>query len=404
MDSELAGVLATDPARLSHDERLELLEHIEHMRSAIDAQAQVTLALLARDGDAEYRAKEWVREEVAVALSVAPVTAAARLHDAVQLVERLPLTLDRLVDGSITMGHVRALVDAVGMLDDDTTAKVEKRVIPKAQGQTIGEFRQRVKRAVASLDPRRAEQQHEDAVAQRRVGCYFDEHGMATVWAHMRADAAMALITALDAHASQLPRDDGRTIDQMRADVLADLATLAMAGVSTKWQGRRPAIQVSIAFSTLTGLDDQPGELDGYGPIPASMAREIAHDPSGTWRRLLTDHVGRLIEHSPDTYRPPAALRDHVIAEYKTCTFAGCRRAACRGELDHIKPFGTPGGKTVKENLQPPCKRHYIMKHQTNWTVRKSPDCVTWTSPSGREFDTPMHSYPIDTTSDPPPF
>ncbi|MGH8836580.1 MAG: hypothetical protein ACRDWG_16525, partial [Actinomycetes bacterium] len=51
---------------------------------------------------------------------------------------------------------------------------------------------------------------------------------------------------------------------------------------------RSPAqIQVTVPATTLLGLTDIPGELAGYGPITAEVARRIvAH---GTWRRLLTD-------------------------------------------------------------------------------------------------------------------
>jgi hypothetical protein len=167
-------------------------------------------------------------------------------------------------------------------------------------------------------------------------------------------------------------------------------------------------VQVSVALSTLLGLDEQPGELDGYGPMPASMARDIAHDPSGTWRRLITDPLGRLVRRGQQTYRPPVPLRDQVIAVHKTCTFPGCRRDACRGELDHVIPFGRPGGDTVEENLHPPCRRHHHLKHDTDWQVRKRDDRVTWVSPTGREYETPVHEYPVDHTTrvdpDPPPF
>ncbi|MFN2559877.1 MAG: DUF222 domain-containing protein, partial [Jatrophihabitans sp.] len=105
MNGVIDSVLGVDPRQLSHDERLDLLEQLEHARSAIDAQAQITLAVLAGDGDADHRANEWVREEVACVLSLAPATAAARLRDAVALVGRLPQTLDRLTDGSITFMH-----------------------------------------------------------------------------------------------------------------------------------------------------------------------------------------------------------------------------------------------------------------------------------------------------------
>jgi hypothetical protein len=396
MDAVFDGVLDVDPAAMSHDQRLDLLERIEHARSALDAKAQVTLALLAREGDAEARAKEWVREEVACVLSIAPTTAAARLHDAVELVERLPHTLDRLTDSSITMGHARVMIEAARDLDQATLAALEHRVWSKPSDLPIGAFRQRVKRAVLALDPRSAEHRHDDALGQRRVSMHADEHGMAGVYAYLRADAAMALMTGLDAHAAALPAD-GRSAEQKRADVLADLADLALAAAGTSWQGRRPAVQVSVGLSTLLGLDEQPGELDGYGPIPAAMAREIAADPSGTWRRLITDPLGRLIRYGQSTYRPPAPLRDHVIAAHKTCTFPGCRRTACRGELDHIHPFGA-GGPTEEPNLHPPCKRHHRVKHQAGWTVRKRRDAVTWTSPTGRDYETPAHTYPVDHT------
>jgi hypothetical protein len=70
--------------------------------------------------------------------------------------------------------------------------------------------------------------------------------------------------------------------------------------------GRRPQVNVTVAASTLLGIDDQPAELDGHGPIPAVLARALAVDPTGTWRRLLTDDHGRLVDVTSHTYRPPA--------------------------------------------------------------------------------------------------
>jgi hypothetical protein len=67
----------------------------------------------------------------------------------------------------------------------------------------------------------------------------------------------------------------------------------------------RPAIPVCVALSTLLGLDQQPGELAGTGPIPASIARRLAADPTGTWRRLVTDELGKLVDYGRTTYRPP---------------------------------------------------------------------------------------------------
>jgi hypothetical protein len=64
-------------------------------------------------------------------------------------------------------------------------------VLPRAEGQAIGVFRQAVKRAVLALDPRSGAQKHLEAIGQRRVGLRADEDGMACVWAYLRADAAL---------------------------------------------------------------------------------------------------------------------------------------------------------------------------------------------------------------------
>jgi len=63
-------------------------------------------------------------------------------------------------------------------------------------------------------------------------------------------------------------------------------------------------INLIITAGTLARLDNQPAELNGYGPIPADLARRIAAD--GTWRRILTEPVsGAILDYGRSTYRPP---------------------------------------------------------------------------------------------------
>ncbi|HEY2165680.1 MAG TPA: HNH endonuclease, partial [Jatrophihabitantaceae bacterium] len=162
---------------------------------------------------------------------------------------------------------------------------------------------------------------------------------------------------------------------------------------------RRPLIQVSVALSTLLGIDDQPGELAGVGPIPAALARRLADDPSGTWRRLITDPRGQLIDYGRSTYRPPAALADHVSARDRTCRFPGCRQPAHTSEIDHRIAWAD-GGETNHTNLHILCARHHHLKDQTRWQVHRHPDGHTaWTSPTGNHYAAaPPDPYPTDTT------
>ncbi|MDT7561824.1 MAG: hypothetical protein QOG76_448, partial [Pseudonocardiales bacterium] len=97
--------------------------------------------------------------------------------------------------------------------------------------------------------------------------------------------------------------------------------------------GVQVRVGVTVGLTTLLGLDQLPGELAGYGPIPADQARELA--AQGTWRRLVTDPVtGALLDYGTSRYTPPAHLAAHVVARDQTCVFPGCRIRADRCDLD----------------------------------------------------------------------
>jgi hypothetical protein len=162
----------------------------------------------------------------------------------------------------------------------------------------------------------------------------------------------------------------------------------------------KPQIRITIAATTLLGLDNLPGHLDGYGPIPADIAAQIAND--ATWQRLVTDPVtGILTDHSTSTYQPGKLLRAAVTARDRTCCFPYCDRPARWADLDHIHPFdhhldpatqppGTPG-QTRAANLQPLCRAHHLAKTHHGWTpVRDSATGITtWTAPTGHHYTRP---------------
>ncbi|NMH96973.1 DUF222 domain-containing protein [Pseudonocardia acidicola] len=175
-------------------------------------------------------------------------------------------------------------------------------------------------------------------------------------------------------------------------------------------------IRVTVALSTLMGLDDQPGELAGYGPITATQARGLAADPGSTWRRLVTDPLsGTLLDVGTTRYSPPPGLAEHVIARDQTCRFPGCRVPAHRCDLDHTIPFDPAGGTgpTAATNLGPRCRRDHRRKQRPGWHVQQFTDgTVVWTTPSGHTYtvEPPPLAPPEPATppappgDDPPPF
>lgn len=81
-------------------------------------------------------------------------------------------------------------------------------------------------------------------------------------------------------------------------------------------------VRVTVPYTALLVADELPGDLAGYGPIPA--ARDLA--AGGTWRRVLTDPAsGRPVDYGTTRYRPPAHLTGLVITRDQTCQFPGCR-------------------------------------------------------------------------------
>jgi hypothetical protein len=408
----VAAMSMLDPALLSHGGRVDLLVALERQQAWLAARQQRVLAAMAEHphdaaDPADRTGTSWVREDVACALRLSAVTAQRRLAIAEALTGPLRATLRLLDRGAITYLHAMTLAENTYNLDNATTATVEDRVLRRAPQQTLAQFKASVRRAVAAADPATIEAQRDHAMTERRVCLTAREDGMAELWALLPAEGAAAVMTAVDALASATPADDPRTADQRRADALIDLAITALHDpLLPRAQGMRPAVQVTIALPTLLGCDDQPGELAGHGPVPASVARRIAADPTGTWRRLITDPTGRLLDYGTTTYRPPADLARHVIARDRTCTFPGCRRSAQRCDLDHHIP-ASAGGATNADNLAALCRRHHRAKHQAGWQVRRNQHTgqSRWTSPTGHDYTSTPPPYPSDqTAAAAPPF
>jgi len=348
---------------------------------------------------------EFATAELAPVLHLSRGAADARLHLATRLSTQLPDTLAALQPGTIDLPRARAISEATEVLDAPTTAAVQARVLSKAPGQTVGELRAALARAVLAADPDATDRRHRAARNDRHVQLHPHPDGMAALWAFLPADDATAAYARLDALARDLPGDDPRGMDARRADILTDLLLgrdvpgAAQAAVE---------VQVNLDAATLTGLANNPGELAGFGPIPAQMARDLATAAS-RWRAALIDeHTGQLKDLSA-AYRPRRLLDLTIRARDRTCCFPGCRQPAHRCDLDHTIPHDQDG-PTEPGNLGPLCRYHHRLETHTSWSLSQpEPGLFIWTSPTGRvyhfrappriEFDTDIRSHP-----GPPPF
>lgn len=397
--------------------------------------------------------------EVAVALRISRLSAGNRTELALQVCSRLPGTLAALGRGEISMAKLRIVAEATEVLSAEHARAVEDRVLPRAEGQTPAGLGASVARAVIAADPTAAERRREQAARERTVQFFTAADGLATLWLRGPATQTMAAYHRIVdlAESARTPGDD-RSAGARRADTLIDLildahrvghlsprpifadgttgdagpasgaaasssidpaasadgaeqrcgrshpggAPTANARSRPEWGSRPVAVQVTVPWTTLAGLDDLPGQLAGYGPITAQAARELAAD--ATWRRILTDPAtGTVLDVGTTTYTPPAALAAHVRARDGTCRWPGCRRAARRCDLDHT--VAHPRGPTAECNLEALCRPHHRLKTHTAWNVVQiGGGILVWTSPTGQRIvNEPWAAHPSqDNDPDPP--
>jgi len=419
----LGGLIAIDPQELSPAARIDYLAALERQSSWL--QAAMQRAIVAVAGISEGKSDgpftgvdEAEREDVSSALRLSAGTAQMRIDVARTLVNHLPNTCSALATGELSAAHATVIAKETAAairdgLSEFAIFSIEQKAIAHAEFHTPSQVAQQVRSAIAKFAPATFEEVVEKARDCRRVSCYNDIDGMSTVVAILPAADAQTVMKAIEAFiikgstelnisadspvsdtpVSDTPVSDTRNADMKRADALTAIAGFALAASSEDVAlHRRPiTVNVTIDLPTLLGLSENPGQLAGYGAIPASVARALASD--GKWKRFITDpQTGALLDYGRETYQPPQALIDFLIARDRTCRFPGCRRSAALSDLDHAQSW-EEGGTTSLDNLGALCRRHHLLKTHGGWGIESRADgSCTWTSPLGKIYQTPARS------------
>ncbi|WP_328694505.1 HNH endonuclease [Streptomyces phaeochromogenes] len=332
-------------------------------------------------------------EEVACALKLANSTAAQRLETARLLTGRHPGTLGLLAEGEISYQQARIVAEQCAVLAVDVAGEVERALVERMPQQAAGQTRAAVRRQVHRVDPEGAEARHQERLRERKLLSYPQEDGMALFGAVLPAQRAAVMEQVVEAYAVGYG-DDGRTLDQKRADALYDLVVEQRTGAFETPSRAAAVVHVTVPLDVLMGVDDGPGELKGYGPVTAGQVREIAFAAGTVWRRLLVQPAsGVLVKTDPLAYKPTAETARHVVTRDQYCAFPSCRMPASRCDLDHVRAFDRArperGGPTTPENLQPLCRRHHRLKtHHPGWRVTRDAHTgvAVWTAPTGHTY------------------
>ena len=239
-----------------------------------------------------------------------------------------------------------------------------------------------------------------------------------------RTSCLAATYAHLD-HQARAARNGGapETLDQLRFDLAVGHLTGAAFGLTLvpKTSATSPArdthakkrrrrlrsragatlINVTVADRTLLGLDNRPAVLHtptGDVPIPAELARALAHDPEqATWRRILCDPATGTATEVSTGYRPApriaqfCAVRDGHTTRFPTS-------AARTLELDHIHEYNhtapATGGATTPANLAAAGKRDHQAKTDRILDVTGDANSeLTYTTGTGHTYTSRPHQY-----------
>ena len=420
----IVELAAIDVMDLDETGRVDLLAAWEKQNGYMQAKQFEILLGVAGDKPGGSEESIWdgvdqsEREEVGIALRLAPATAQDRIDVARALNNHLHQVRDALATGEISLAHANVIArETWRVIDDgidrDALAELERRVIAQAEFGTPGQIGKFIKKSIAEIAPENFEKAVTRDRELRKVNIYPEPNGMATLVAFLPAEDAQTIKLAIEkcervmkqnlasplsfeefvqleaeVAAFEAPSSIGASLaDARKADALTAIANKYLNESRDDGKAHRRPVTVSLTIDlpTLLGLANNPGELQGYGAIPASVARALAAD--GKWRRFITDPTsGELLDCGRETYIPSQQLVDFLMARDRTCRFPGCAQPGNRTDIDHAIPWDE-GGETSPENLGLLCRRHHQMKTHGGWKVKSFPNgSCEWSSPRGKRF------------------
>lgn len=394
----LAAVLsAVEVGSLSGADVVTVLKAQSRLLSHLQAQLMTSMVEVSHRVDAEWgscpEAGEFAADEIRAALTLTRRSADSQLALATELRERLPRVWEALHRGDIDLARARTLCQATRHLDDDNAGTVVDQIIEQAPGLTTGQINAGVQKLCIAVDPHQAEARYRRGLEDRRVVAEANPDGTANLYGFGLPPHRVAAIRKRisDAAYSLKTRDETRTIDQIRADIFLDLLE---GGNHTA--GRGAIIDIGVDLTTLARLDDNPGQIPGWGPVIADIARQVTHDqPDASWQVTVTHpDNGHPMWAGVTRRRPDTTQTRHVTSRNPTCVFPGCRMPAADCDLDHTQAWAN-GGPTTPDNLAPLCRHDHRLKHHAGSNLQTTnPGQYTWTTPLGHGYVTSGRAPP----------
>jgi hypothetical protein len=364
------------------------------MVTTSEATSGVDLLVLATGHDAI----QIVGEEIAALTRITSGAGISHVCFVEQIGDTMPTSWEALDRGEVTFEHLRHLGRATRHCQPRIALAVDVQLIPRAieRRWTPQRLAKEAAKAIIAIDPEGAAERAEKAKAQADVQLFPGQDETSTLVAEGDAVTLLAITDAIEARASELKAQcEDLPIGLCRFNALAELVLGEPAAT-------KPTVEVQLRMDLTTwlGLNQNPADLSGFGPINAEVARRLSDDAS--FRRLITDPItAQTLDLGAARYRPSEPLRRFVVARDRTCQFPNCSRRASHCDIDHCTARNhrdpANGGPTDASNLHSLCRMHHNLKTDKLWHVDINPDgSEDWTSALGFVYRKPTASYPIE--------
>ncbi len=361
----------------SEAELCDVVARCERLKAAAAAaQARATALWAAKRRAAEEAAGMPARRrgrglasEIALARLDAPVCGNTHLGMAKALVHEMPHTLAALEAGVLTEYRATLIVKASACLMLEDRRALDAELCADQQGlDGLGNARIEAAAAAiaARLDAAAVVERTNRAALSAGAWTRCAPNGMVYLTFLMPLSHGVGVYATLTREADTT--GDGRPRGQVMTDTLYERVTARPA------EARSPvAVNLVLADTTLFGEDDSPGWVQGYGPVPAVVARDLVSDAvsdeaaKATLRRLYRHPTsGQLV-----AMESKARIFPKGLAAFLGVRDQRCRTPYCNAPIrhhDHATPHHK-GGKTSALNGAGSCEACNYAKEAPGWTV-----------------------------------
>ena len=352
---------------------LAQVEALERLKSATAAaQARITAEfddLRLAQHPQHPAAEASLGAEVGIARHDSPHRGRRSLRLARALTDDLIHTMEALARGDISERRAEIIASGTSDLSLEDRIAVDAELAPRLGELGDRELQVLVQRIVYRIDAAGVAARQEQARGRRNVSSRRLGDGTTLITGRVADYHASAIMTSLAEGAAMERKvwpDDERTAAHVLADLYVERLTGQVVAASVPVH-----VDLVVTAETLFGDDDQPADIVGFGPVPASMARAmVRNSPEERTRLRRLFHVAdtdRLVAMDSTSRRFTGGLRDLIRIRDQICRSPWCN-APIR-HLDHIERV-EDGGATSETNGQGLCEACNYLREAPGWRHR----------------------------------